>query len=152
MGILEVGRTHIEIQDTANAPRVRVAEVRGWSDTSASSESDTSIIGNLDSSGKNIKRSTAGSAQNALTLTAYFDTTDTAQLSLRAGKKFFRAFIVEDDVDRVTYDTCEVLSRNKNGTEIDGLVGMDLSITVNGDINDSPAAAQPADDSPADET
>lgn len=136
MAYLETGRTHIEIEPTEGATRIRVAEIRGWGDTSAASKTDISIIGNLNASGKNVKRYKAGSVENAQTLTAFYDPTDSSQALLVAGYKFYRAYVVEDTVDRVIYNDCEVLSRNKNGQEIDGLVGMDLTITVNSDITD----------------
>lgn len=139
MGLLEVGRTHLEIEETEGADRIRVGELKGWSDTSSATKSDISVIGNLDpNSGKNIKRSRAGSVENQLTIPGYFDPEDAAQKKLVAGYACHKIFVVEDDIDRVVYNTCEVLSRNKTGTEIDGLVGIDITVTVNGAIDDDP--------------
>lgn len=148
MAELEVGRTHIEIQETETDPRIRVGKMKGWSDTSAASKSEISIIGNLDpNTGKNIKRFRAGSVENSLTLPGYFDPANEAQKKLVAGYSFYKAFVVEDEIDRVVYTNCEVLTRNKTGTEIDGLVGIDITVTVNGSVDDDPvddATANPA--------
>lgn len=140
MAYIETGRTHFEIQEADTGNRLRIAEVRGWGDTASSNKQDISIIGNLNAAGKNVKRYKAGSVENSQTITAFYDPTDVNQGKLVNGYTFYRGYIVEDDVDRVIYNDCEVISRNKSGQEIDGLVGMDLTITVNGDITDVPQA------------
>ena len=133
---VQTGLTHVEVDATAGSTRVRVAQARGWADTSAAGKTDISVIGNLNSEGRNVKRFISGSVENGLTMTAFYDKSDANQQLLKPGFKAHAFYIVHDDVDLIKYNDTEVLSRNKNGQEIDGLVGMDLAITVNGETED----------------
>lgn len=114
--------------------RQRVGEVRSWTDTSSTSAQDIPVIGRTDANGNAISRSRNTSGSDSVTLECYFDPDDYAQSFLQRGVQVEKLFVsrVGDVNDLVVYNECDVGSRNRNGSEYNGLVGVSLQITVNG--------------------
>lgn len=116
--------------------RQRIGEVRSWSDSSSSSNTDISIIGRVDGDNNPLSRTRPSSGEESLTLECYLDLADYPQSQLQKNKTITKIFICEvaSTNDLVVYSDCTVASRNRNGSEYNGLVGVSLSITVSGGI------------------
>ena len=116
--------------------RQRIGEVRSWSDSSGSSGTDISIIGRVDANDKPIARTRAGAGEETVTLECYLDLADYPQSQLQKDAVISKILVGEVGVanDLVVYSDCTVSSRNRSGTEYNGLVGVSLTISVSGGI------------------
>lgn len=116
--------------------RQRIGEVRSWSDSGGTSSTDISIIGRVDANNKPIARTRAGTGEETVTLECYLDLQDYPQSQLQKDAAVTKIFVSEVGVtnDLVVYSDCTVSSRNRSGTEYNGLVGVSLSISVSGGI------------------
>ncbi len=114
--------------------RQRIGEVRTWGDSSSTSSQDIPIIGRVDAEGNAISRTRNTTGSEQVTLECYFDLADYPQSHLQKGQSVEKIYVcaVGEDNDLIVYSDCEVGSRNRSGSEYNGLVGVSLSITVNG--------------------
>ena len=115
-----VGSGFAEIDD------VRISEVRGWDDSVSGSEVDTSVIGNVDSNGRPVKRTMPGAAAQTLNLQMYYDPTDPSQSELEQGATGLTIVIFtggdEDGLEKRTYTGCSVNTAATSGQNFEGLV------------------------------
>lgn len=123
------GSGYVEIGDE------RVSEVRGWDDSQSGSEVDTSIIGNVDSAGKPVKRSIPGAAAQTLNLQMFYDPTDAQQAQIVQGATGLTIVIFTGGnavgQEKRTYTGCSVNTTSTTGSNFEGLVEYTANLSFN---------------------
>lgn len=113
-----------------------VAEVRSWSDSESPTETDTSVLNNLDGNGDPVARTEAGANNVTLNITVFIDDENTAQALLEVGSAEQTIVLYPDGQvigrPEYTYANCAVVSRSASGDDINSYVGGEISLKVNG--------------------
>jgi|GEM_PF-2233359 len=116
-----------------------IVEVRSWSISESPTETDTSILNNLDSSGDPVARTEAGANNVTLNLSIYVDNEDTAQSLLQVGGTEQNITLWPDgEVSGrpvYTMSACAVTTRSESADDINTYVGGEIALKANGGID-----------------